>query len=196
VLSPPSGAALRNRDPIADVLARVLPASGEVLEIGSGAGVHVVHFAERLPKLTWQPTEYDAPRLGEIDERAQSLTNVRKTLRLDLLAPWPVTHADAIVCINVLHASVPETVDALMRGASAVLDRGAPLVLYGPYRIAGAHTSDSNAEFDAWLKRERDPRFGVRDLESVIGSAEQHGLRFEERIAMPANNFVVVLRRV
>lgn len=198
VLPPPSGAALRNRDPIADVLARVLPERGLVLEIASGGGVHVVHFAERLPALTFQPTEASDDALAEIDARAATRSggNVLRALRLDVREPWPVRSADAVLCINMIHASPPETLPALVRGAGAVLGPGAPLVTYGPYKIGGAHTSESNAEFDAWLKRERDPSWGVRDLETVTAEAAASGFRLEERVAMPANNFVLVLRRV
>jgi cyclopropane fatty-acyl-phospholipid synthase-like methyltransferase len=193
MLSPPSGAALRNRDPIADVLVRVLPESGTVLEIASGAGVHVAHFAMRMPSLTWQPTEASEAALAEIDERVESPSNVLPAQKLDVLAPWPVTRVDAIVCINMIHASVPETLPALMRGAGAALSGGGVLVTYGPYRIDG-QLSESNIEFDAWLKRERDPRWGVRDLEDVVSAAASNGLTLEERVAMPANNSMLVFR--
>lgn len=199
---PPSQAALRNRGPIAEVLARVLPPAGLVLEIASGGGEHVSFFASslvgRLPALVWQPTERSAEDHVVIAERVAEagVTNVRPALALDVLVePWPVERADAIVCINMIHASVPETVPALMRGAGRVLPSGGVLVTYGPYRIGGAHTAPSNEEFDAWLKRERDPRYGVRDLEAIEEAARVEGLTFEERIAMPANNFVLVWRR-
>ncbi|MFO0686883.1 MAG: DUF938 domain-containing protein [Sandaracinus sp.] len=197
-LPPPPGSALRNRGPIADVLARVLPAEGTVLEIASGSGAHVTHFAERMPALAFQPTEAEAKSLVEIDERARarSAGTVLPAIVLDVRAwPWPIARADAIVCINMIHASPPETLPALMRGAGALLAPGAPLVTYGPYKIDGTHTSDSNVEFDAWLKRERHPSWGVRDLEAVVAEADANGLSLEERVAMPANNFCLVFRR-
>jgi cyclopropane fatty-acyl-phospholipid synthase-like methyltransferase len=196
MLSPPSGAALRNREPIAEILARVLPPRGTVLEIASGSGVHVVHFAERMPELTFQPTETSAEALAEIDERARGRRAgfVLPAIPLDVLAPWPLSRADAVVCINMIHASPPETLPALMRGAGTVLPAGAPLVTYGPYRIDGV-LSESNVEFDAWLKRERHPSWGVRDLEDVVREAAANGLVLAERIAMPANNFTLVFRR-
>ncbi len=199
MVQPISGAVLRNRGPIADVLVRVLPERGTVLEIASGGGGHAAYFAERLPELIFQPTEASDEALGEIDARAAMRTagTVLPAMRLDVLAqPWPIARADAVLCINMIHASPPSTVPALMRGAAALLAPGAPLVTYGPYKIGGQHTSESNVEFDAWLKRERDPRFGVRDLEAVVAEAEACGLRLDERVAMPANNFVLVLRRV
>ena len=193
MLSQPSGAALRNRDPILHVLARVLPARGTILEIASGAGVHVAHFAAQLPQLVWQPTEASEDVLAEIDERAADLSNVKPAVVLDVLAPWPALRFDALVCINMIHASVPETLPALMRGAAAMPSQGV-LVTYGPYRIGG-ELSPSNVEFDAWLKRERNPRWGVRDLEDVALEASANGLRLEERITMPANNLALVFRR-
>lgn len=193
--APLSTAATRNREPIADVLARVLPERGTVLEIASGGGVHVAYLAERFPKLTFQPSEPNPAALADIDAHA-ARANVLPAIALDVLAwPWPLERADAIVCINMIHASAPETLPALMRGAGALLGSGAPLVTYGPYRIGGQQTSESNVEFDAWLKRERNPTWGVRDLEAVIAEADANGLRLEERIAMPANNFSLVFRR-
>jgi hypothetical protein len=191
-----SPAALRNREAIADVLARVLPKSGLVLEIASGSGEHAVHFAQRFPDLVLQPSDPREEGRASIDAHAAELPpgRVLPALALDVIAPWPLTHADAVVCINMIHASVPETVPALMKGAAAILAKGAPLVTYGAYKIGGAHTAPSNETFDAWLK-ERDPRWGVRDLEHVVAEAEKAGFTLEERIAMPANNFVLVFRR-
>lgn len=197
-LPPPPGSALRNRGPIADVLARVLPAEGLVLEIASGSGAHVTHFAERMPSLAFQPTEAEAKSLAEIDERARTRTagTVLPAIVLDVRAwPWPVARVDAIVCINMIHASPPETLPALMRGAGALLPPGGRLVTYGPYKIGGAHTSESNVEFDTWLKTERHPSWGVRDLEAVVAEAEANGLALDERVTMPANNFCLVFRR-
>lgn len=195
--APIATAAMRNRGPIADVLARVLPAEGLVLEIASGSGTHVVHFAERFPALTFQPTEPTDAALVELDAATRAQTNVRRALRLDVReTPWPLAKADAVICINMIHASPPETLPALMRGVGALLSPGAPLVTYGPYRIGGQHTAESNVAFDAWLKRERHPSWGVRDLEAVVAEAERGGLRLDEQIPMPANNFTLVFRRV
>jgi cyclopropane fatty-acyl-phospholipid synthase-like methyltransferase len=190
-----SPAALRNRDAIADELASVLPREGLVLEIASGSGEHVVHFAERFPALTFQPSDPREEARASIDDYARELgARVLPALALDVTAPWPIGHADAVVCINMLHASVPETLPSLMRGAATILAKGAPLVTYGAYKIGGAHTAPSNETFDAWLK-ERDPRWGVRDLEAVVLEAERAGFALEKRVAMPANNFTLVFRR-
>ncbi|MDQ3031122.1 MAG: class I SAM-dependent methyltransferase [Myxococcota bacterium] len=198
-----SPAAQRNREPLLEVLTRVLPAPADcerpiVLEIASGSGEHAVFFAPRLPHLDWQPSDADPSARASIEawRELEPSANLRASLAIDVCDDaWPIARADAMVCINMIHASPWESTPGLMRGAARTLNRdGAPLVLYGAYRIGGAHTSPSNIEFDAWLK-DRDPRWGVRDLERVLEVAAEHGLAHDETIEMPANNLVVVLRR-
>ena len=187
----------RNKGPILEVLSRVLPARGKVLEIGSGTGQHVAHFAAALPALTFQPSEMDDARHASIAAwvREAGLHNVLPPLAFDVARlPWPVAKADAIVCINVIHISPWEATLALMKGAGAILPPGGVLVTYGPYRRNGRHTAPSNEEFDAWLKA-RNPAHGVRDLEEVAQVAAGEGLELVETVAMPANNFTVVFRR-
>jgi len=187
----------RNKQPILDVLLRVLPATGLVLEIGSGTGQHVAHFAKALPGLVFQPGEMDEGRHASIAAwvRHEKLANVKPPLAFDLARlPWPVREADAIVCINVIHISPWEATLALMQGAGELLPPGGVLVTYGPYRRGGAHTAPSNETFDQWLK-ERDPRWGVRDMEEVAAVAKEAGLELEEVVPMPANNFTLVFRR-
>ena len=187
----------RNKQAILEVLARVLPASGLVLEIGSGTGQHVAHFAKALPALTFQPSEVDAARHASIAAwiAHESLANVRPPIAFEVTQlPWPVRAADAIVCINVIHISPWEATAALMRGAGEILPPGGVLVTYGPYGRDGRHTAPSNEEFDASLKA-RDPSWGVRDLEVAAAAAKKEGLELEEVVAMPANNFTVVFRR-
>jgi hypothetical protein len=126
---------------------------------------------------------------------AAAATNVLPPLPLDVAAPdWPVAHTDAIVCINMIHIAPWRASEGLMAGAGRVLPSGGVLYLYGPYKIDGRHTADSNAAFDATL-RERDPEWGVRDLGDVTALAAPHGLRLAETVAMPANNLSVVLRK-
>jgi hypothetical protein len=189
--------AARNRDPILGVLRRVLPTSGLVLEVASGTGEHVVHFAAALPGLTFQPTDGDADARASIDAWVADtrLANVLPALVLDAsAASWPIAHADAVVCINMIHISPWASTMGLVRGASTVLPRGGLLYLYGPYRRGGLHTSEGNASFDADL-RGRNPEWGVRDLEAVVEAARQHGFGQPEIEAMPANNLSVMLRR-
>lgn len=192
-----SPSAERNRGPIADVLSSVLPAVGVVLEIGSGTGQHVVQFARVTPGLTWQPSEQDEGCLRSISAwtASQALPNVRAPLRLDVNdAKWPVTSADAIVCINMIHIIPWPATHALMRGAGATLGPCGLLYLYGPYRLQGRHTSASNRAFDAQL-RGAHADWGVRDLDEVTEEARAAGFDLLRTFEMPANNLSVVFRK-
>ena len=192
-----SEAAQRNRDAILAVLLRVLPARGRVLEIASGSGEHALAFATALPGLTWQPSERDAEGLASIAawRAEQGPANLLSPVELDVLRwPWPVTAADAIVCINMIHIAPWAATEALFAGAARALPPGAPLVTYGPYRFGGAFTADSNAAFDADL-RARDPRWGVRDVDDLTPLAAGHGIALRETVALPANNHALVWRR-
>lgn len=185
----------RNKDPILAVLARVLPARGELLEIASGSGQHAAHFAAHLPALTFRPSDVDPENLASIRAwvRDAGLPNLREPLALDVLADdWGVGRVDAVFNANMIHIAPWECGLALLRGAARHLRPGGVLVMYGPFRIGGAHTAPSNETFDAGL-RARDPRWGVRDLEEVVSEAERAGLAFEERVPMPANNQALVL---
>jgi cyclopropane fatty-acyl-phospholipid synthase-like methyltransferase len=179
------------------VLTRVLPARGRVLEIASGTGQHVVHFAARLPSLTFMPTDMEPAHREAIAQRiaAAGLANLEPPRDLDVLRePWPVDDVAAIVCINMIHIAPWEATPALVAGAARRLPEGGVLVLYGPYLREGRHTAPSNEAFDQSL-RQRNPAWGVRDLETVQQLCGQHGLALEEIAQLPANNLCVVFRR-
>lgn len=187
----------RNRDPILAVLRRVLPPRGLVLEIASGSGEHAVYFARALPSLTWQPTDRDAAALASIaaHRAAAGAPNLLPPLKLDVTAEtWPVAHADAIVCCNMIHIAPWTACEGLIGGAARVLPVGGILYLYGPYKIGGRHTAPSNAAFDADL-RARNPAWGIRDLDDVTALAAGRGLARVETVEMPANNLSVIFRR-
>jgi len=189
-------AALRNREPIRDVLARVLPPAGTVLAIAEGSGEHAVFFAQSFSHLTWQPTDLSDSALASIAawrDEAQ-LPNLRAPLRLDVTeAVWPVDAAAAITCINMIHIAPWEATLGLFAGAARLLAPGALLYLYGPYRFDGAFTAPSNEAFDQSL-RSRDPRWGVRDVRDLEAAAT--GFTLRETIPMPANNHSLIFRRV
>jgi SAM-dependent methyltransferase len=192
-----SPSAERNKGPIADVLRRVLPQSGRVLEISSGTGQHVLHFAKAMPHLDWQPSEQDAECLTSIAAwlAAGTPPSVAKPIRLDVHdQPWPVTQASAVVCINMIHIAPWSATDALFRGARAVLQPGGILFLYGPYRQQGRHTAPSNEAFDRHL-RAQNAEWGIRNLEDVAQIAETQGFELVETIDMPANNLSVIFKR-
>jgi cyclopropane fatty-acyl-phospholipid synthase-like methyltransferase len=192
-----SPSAERNKGPILDVLARVLPSRGLVLEIASGTGQHVVHFAKALPDLTWQPSDPD-PELREsiaLRVSEEQATNINRPIDLDVTKlPWPLQTADAVVAINMIHVAPWAATLALFEGAKALLSTGQVLFLYGPYRRHGGHTSESNAQFDLAL-RTRSPEWGLRDLEAVSDVAAAAGFALAEIVEMPANNFSLVFKR-
>ena len=185
----------RNRGPILIVLERVLAKDAEVLEIASGAGEHAVSAARAMPRVVWQPSDPD------LDSRAsiaawiahEGLTNVLPPLAIDVRTDdWGISKAfDALVAINMIHIAPWEATPGLFRGAGRLLRPGGVLFLYGPFKRDGVHTTPSNEAFDQWLKQ-RDPAFGVRDLDDVTRVGEKNGLTFRETVAMPANNLSVV----
>jgi SAM-dependent methyltransferase len=179
------------------VLAQVLPQSGLVLEIGSGTGEHAVHFARAMPHLIWQPSEQDESCLRSISAwvAIEGQANVREPVSLDVTdAQWPIATADAIVCINVIHIAPWSATQALLRGATRILPTGGLLCLYGPYRVAGKHTSASNRAFDAQL-RAINSEWGVRDLDAVSNEARALNVEFERSFQMPSNNLIAVFRK-
>ncbi len=189
--------AMRNRDAIAAVLRDVLPAKGLVLEVASGSGEHVVHFARQFPGLDWQPSDPDPESLASIaawsDESA--LGNVRAPLRLDAMAgDWPIARADALLCINMVHISPWEATSGLFAHAARLLPTGAPLILYGPYLRDDVETAPSNLAFDAWLK-DQNTLWGLRRLELVSQVADRQGFCLVAVHDMPANNLTLVFRK-
>jgi hypothetical protein len=212
----------RNREPIADVLARELPASGQVLEIASGTGEHAAFFAARFPAIYWQPSDPDADAIASIAAYRVEYAgdNLAAPVRLDAAASdsWPVRAADAIVCINInsnsfsstkaicypkfdacvcinmVHISEWAATLGLFKGCAQVLTNEAPIILYGPYLEEGVETTASNLEFDRSLKA-RNPDWGLRRLDEVDRVASEHGFVRTSRYEMPANNLTLVYRR-
>ena len=190
-------AAARNREPILRALRFILPASGLVLEVASGTGEHIVHFAKAMPMLTWQPSDPSPGARRSIAAwiTSEGLGNVLPPLDLDAMSDsWPLDHAAALVCINMIHISPWGATEGLLECASRILDEGAPLYLYGPFRQAARPIEPSNAAFDTDL-RHRDPRWGLRELAEVTACAAMHSLRLDRVVDMPANNLSVVFRK-
>jgi SAM-dependent methyltransferase len=190
-------AALRNREPIADVLDQWLPPSGLVLEIASGTGEHAIYFAERFPKLEWQPSDIHPDALASIAAWRQesALPNVRAPLILDASeADWRIDHAGAVLSINMVHISPWTSALGLLDGARRVLAEGKPLILYGPWVKDDIATAPTNIAFDANL-RNRNPEWGLRRVEDFAAEAEKRGFRFVEVKPMPANNLMLLFRR-
>jgi hypothetical protein len=186
----------RNRDAMLNVLREQLPPSGLVLEVASGSGEHAVHFAAALPHLDWQPSDPDPASLASIEawRKGSGSANLRPPIHLDAAAPWPLEHAAAILCINMVHISPWRATIGLLRGAGACLPPGGLLYLYGPYLQDDVQTAPSNLAFDASL-RMRDPEWGLRRAEDLISAANIEGLRLNGLIDMPANNLSLLFRR-
>lgn len=195
-----SPAAARNTRPILDVLRTHLPAAGRVLEIASGSGEHAVAFARALAPIDWTPSDPSAEARASIAAWAAQaqLPNLRPALALDAADPggWPKLDVQAIVCINMIHISPWAATEGLMAGAGGVLpDPGGLLALYGPFREADVPLAPSNAAFDESLKA-RDPAWGLRDTGAVAAEALKHGLHLTRRVEMPANNLMLLFRKV
>lgn len=188
---------MRNREPIAEVLREWLPSFGLVLEIASGTGEHAVYFAGRFPELEWQPSDVSEDALASISawRNEAALPNLREPLRLDAGGEWPIVAADAILSINMAHIAPWTATLGLLDRAAAILPEGAPLIFYGPWFSDDVTTAASNLDFDAQL-RSRDPEWGIRKVEDVAAEADQKRFRLVELRSMPANNFMLLLRKM
>ncbi len=191
-------AAERNKDLILEVLKTVLPQTGAVLEVASGTGQHVVHFARALPRLQWLPSDASAQARRSIAAwvASEALPNVAAPIALDVLErPWPVAGTvEAILCINLIHISPWPVTGALFAGAAEKLSDSGVVYLYGPYKRRGRHTAPSNEAFDRSL-RAQDPAWGVRNLEDVVEAGSNAGFEHIKTVEMPANNLSVAFRR-
>jgi SAM-dependent methyltransferase len=184
----------RNKEPILEVLRRVLPESGTLLEIASGSGQHAAHFTKHLPRWTWIPSDVERDNLASIAAYRAEHTgdNFRAPLLLDVRASdWGVPRLDAVFNANMIHITPWSCCTALIEGVARYLRPAGVFVLYGPFRIAGAHTAESNASFDHNLRRQNE-RWGVRDVEEVVRLAAMAGLTLTERVQMPAENQTLV----
>ena len=192
-----SPAALRNRDPILGILRTTLPPAGIVLEVASGSGEHVTHFAASLPDLRWQPSDPSTEARASISARlaVEQPHNIHSPLDLDATAEsWPIDCVDAVIAINMVHISPWASTLGLFRHAAGLLPSGGPLFLYGPFHREGEALAPSNAAFDADL-RTQNSDWGLRSFEDVARQAEQRGFRLDRVIGMPANNLSVVLTK-
>lgn len=185
-------AAARNVEPIGDVLAEWLPKAGLILEIASGTGEHALAFARRFPGLDWQPSDPDSDALASIAAwQTDGPPNLLPPMHLDTCSPeWSIKWADAILCTNMVHIAPWEAALGLIDGASRLLGKGAPLILYGPWLESDVITTPSNIAFDQSL-RSRDPRWGLRLVDDFAGEAALRGLVLADRRAMPSNNIML-----
>ncbi|MEM6707751.1 MAG: DUF938 domain-containing protein [Pseudomonadota bacterium] len=197
-----SPAAARNEAAIAAALASRLPSNGRVLELACGGLQHAQRFCNEHVALSWQPSDVDLRVLEHGPAYLEALRSEQRTtprlldpIRLDVREhPWPVTQVQAIYTANLLHISPMECITAVFQGAGQFLSEDGRLLIYGPFRIAGCFTSAGDARFDASL-RARDPSWGIRNLEDLLGAASQERLTLIERLPMPANNWLLTFDR-
>lgn len=196
-LTSPSTA--RNTAPILAVLKAHMPARGRVLEVACGTGEHALAFSTALPGLAWTPSDPDQAAVASAEAwRADGPDNLQPALRLDATDPttWPDGPFEAMFCANMIHISPWAATEGLMRLAGQVLlNPGGLLVTYGPYRETDVETAPSNLAFDESLK-DRDPAWGLRDRDDVVQAALDQGLALTRRVEMPANNLMLLFRRV
>lgn len=193
---PFSAACERNKAPILEVLQAHFSDRRRVLEIGSGTGQHAVHFAQAMPQVEWlcSDREHNLPGIQIwLDEARLGNTPAAQALDVNA-ADWRIAPVDAAFSANTLHIMAWPEVVRMFQGLDRVLRRDARLVIYGPFKRAGAHTSESNARFDEGLRAEA-AHMGVRDLEAVLALASSIGLRLDADLAMPANNACLVWSR-
>ena len=189
---PFSEACERNKEPILEVLGPLLPDRGHVLEIGSGTGQHVVHFAPHFPRLTWQPTEQRDHLTGlNARIRLEGRANILLAIELDVEGAWPDQQFAAVYSANTAHIMPWAAVCAMFAAVGRRLVPSGAFCLYGPFNHGGAHTAPSNAEFDRQLQA-RDPAMGLRDIEALEELAHSSGLRLAQRRELPANNELLV----
>lgn len=191
-----SPAVTRNIGPITEILRAYLPRQGQVLEVGSGPGEHAVAWAREFSALQWVPSDVSPAALASIRSyRAQAqLANLLEPLMIDLSdMDWGgqlKARFDAVIAVNVLHIAPWEVSLGLLSGAQRGLKMNGQLFVYGPFKLNGAHVSDSNAAFDASLMAQN-PSWGVRDTKEITRRASVHGLELAECHVMPANNRVL-----
>ncbi|XP_060944346.1 methyltransferase-like 26 [Limanda limanda] len=199
-----AAAAERNKEPIVAVL-RESAGTGralQALEVSSGTGQHVTHFAQALRNITWQPSEYDPQSIDSIDAyRAHyQLSNVKPAIHLDASQPhqsWggiQPESLDLVVNINMIHISPMACTEGLFKGVGEVLKPQGLLFTYGPYAVNGEITPQSNVDFDSSL-RQRNPKWGLRDISVLSSLAQQSGLFLEKIVDMPANNKCLLFRK-
>jgi len=187
----------QNKEVILEVLKPLCEKAAQVLEIGSGTGQHAVFFAEQMPHLTWHTSELKENHAGInmwLDEK--SLPNTKAPIEIDVRqSSWAINEIDVIFSANTMHIMHWETVQAFIRNAAPILKPTGFLIVYGPFNYQNQYTSESNANFDIWLKN-RDPLSAIRNFEDVDQLANENSLRLHKDYSMPANNRILCWQKI
>jgi len=193
---PCSPACERNQQPIFEAIQPLLRETKNLLEIGSGTGQHAVYMGEKMPHLTWHTSDLLENHAAiYLWLNHAGLSNVKAPLELDVLRPrWPGLSFDAIFSANTLHIISWQAVQALFAGVATQLKRDGMLIVYGPFNYGGEFTSESNRQFDLWLKA-RNSDSGIRDFEALQRLATQYRLEIVDDLAMPSNNRILIWQK-
>ena len=192
----------RNIEPITSKLHELIPKDNiRILEIGSGSGQHVAYFSKEFPQATFLPTDYEEENLASINAWTHGQENILPAQQLDAKKlNWfgdnmeQTEKFDVLLCFNVIHITPWEVTQSIFNGANKVMNEKCQILFYGPFRIKGKQTSESNADFEKWLKA-KDMSFGVRDIDDVKREAKVHGFDLVQSHPMPGNNFINAFAR-
>ncbi len=193
---PFSQACENNKQPILEVLTRYLTSSVNLLEIGSGTGQHGVFFAEQLPQVTWQTSDLVENHAG-IQAWIDSYTgdNLRSPLELNVAQfPCDLAPVQVVYTANTAHIMSWDQARQMIRGVGLLLPKDGLWIIYGPFNYGGQFTSESNANFNDWLKAQA-PHRAIRDFEAVCEEAKAVDLSLIEDCSMPANNRCLVFQK-
>jgi cyclopropane fatty-acyl-phospholipid synthase-like methyltransferase len=193
-----SQSCVQNQVPILNIIKPLLTNITTVLEVGSGTGQHAVYFAKHLPHLIWQSSDQDQylnSINSWIDDVKLDNTPIAIPLNVTNIDTWPSIEVDAIFSANTTHIMSWEMVVDFFQGVGKMLNPGGMFILYGPFNYNGEYTSQSNANFDLWLK-DRDPNSAIRDFEALNKLATEAELILVNDYEMPANNRILYWKKI
>jgi hypothetical protein len=192
----------RNRDPILTIFKEIFPKNGNVLEFASGAGNHVNYFAPHFPELTFQPSDYDVEVFEAIKKKRadQGNGNVADPIKIDLTTPdtWPRPEDrlyDAMFVVNLFQVAPVSICDGIAQVADRVLTKDGFVAIYGPFKVDGQYTTESNEAFDQEILAPKVAEWGLKDVRDLEKAAQAHKIVLKRIINMPANNFILVFGR-
>jgi SAM-dependent methyltransferase len=192
----------RNRDPILQVFREILPPSGHVLELASGAGNHINYFAPHFPQLQFQPSDYNVDVFETMKQKRaeKGNANVADPIKIDLTAPetWPDPKDrlyDVIFVVNLFQVAPVSIIDGIAQVAARVLTKDGIVAIYGPFRVDGKYTTVSNEAFDKEILAAKVPEWGLKDVRDLERTANKYGIALKKIIDMPANNFILIFGR-
>mmetsp|Transcript_25362 Transcript_25362/g.30058 ORF Transcript_25362/g.30058 Transcript_25362/m.30058 type:complete len:209 (+) Transcript_25362:111-737(+) len=191
----------RNKAPILAVLSRILSLPNEnsrFLEVASGTGQHIAHFCQPFPHIQFSPSDLTSEKFSSISAWCQGFENVDPPQVIDCASPndWKITDnsIQTVYAANLCHISPYSATVGLFGGASKVLTQTGHLLIYGPFTLGGKHNSEGNVEFDRSLQSQN-PDWGYRDIDDLMRLGDGVGLELEERVEMPANNWLLIFSR-